>query len=424
MRLNFHGNWAGGHVEAWRPRSPGAPAALDLSYYQKLAQTAERGLFDAVFYASGLALHEEPGRPAVPGLDPVLLATSLAAVTKHVGFVVTVSTTFNEPYNVARTIASLDHISGGRAGWNVVTTYDENASRNFGLSQLPPKHERYEKAREFVEVVLKLWDSWEPTAFIQRDDGRLAIHPSSIRTIDHAGLHYRVRGPLQTPRSLQGRPVLFQAGASEDGKTFAASIADGIFAVALDLNGAMSFYQEMKDRVRAARRNPDEVHVLPGVYIYLGSTEEEARRLLNAQSTTPDALQQLAIRLNTVVDNLKLDEVVPVDILDQAAANPRSQGHTLSMVTLFRQQKLTVREFLTRQPSRGPHRVLAGTPEQVGESLSTWFLERAADGFNVGNLSHEGLNLFVDHVVPMLQKRGIYRREYAGNTLRENFLAA
>lgn len=423
MRLNFHGNWAGGHVEAWRQDKPGGAVALDLGHYQRLARTAERGLFDAVFYASGLALHEEPGRPAVPGLDPVLLATSLAAVTERIGFLVTVSTTFNEPYTVARTISSLDHISGGRAGWNIVTTYDENASRNFGLSQLPPKHERYEKAQEFVEVVLKLWDSWEPSTFVRRADGRLAIDPSFIHPIDHDGRHYKVRGPLQTPRSRQGRPVLFQAGASEDGKAFAARVADGVFCVALDLDGSKNFYSEMKARVKGAGRNPDHVHILPGVYVYLGSTESEAQRILDEQSTTPDALKQLAIRLSTPVETLCLDETVAPDILDKAAANPRSQGHTLSVVNLFRQQKLTVREFLVRQPSRGPHRVLAGTPEQVADSLETWFLERAADGFNIGNLSHDGLNLFVDHVVPLLQKRGIYRREYAGNTLRENFLS-
>jgi FMN-dependent oxidoreductase (nitrilotriacetate monooxygenase family) len=424
MKLNLHGNWAGGHVEAWRQDRANGAVSLDLGHYQRLARTAERGLFDAVFYASGLALHEEPGRPAVPGLDPVLLATSLAAVTERIGFVATVSTTFNEPYVVARTIASLDHISGGRAGWNVVTTYDENASRNFGLANLPPKDERYEKAREFVEVILKLWDSWGTAAFVRDHDGKLAIDASDIHPIDHAGRYFKVRGPLQTPRSLQGRPVLFQAGASEDGKSFAARIADGVFCVALDLDGAKNFYSEMKERVKAAGRNPDHVQILPGTYVYLGSTESEARRILEEQSATPDALNQLAIRLSTPVETLSLDETVAPAILDKAASNPRSQGHTLSVVNLFRQQKLTVREFLVRQPSRGPHRVLSGTPKQVADSLATWFLEKAADGFNIGNLSHEGLDLFVDHVVPKLQERGIYRREYTGRTLRENFLSS
>lgn len=422
MRLNFHGNWAGSHLDAWRNGGANSPPQFDLAYYQKIARTAERGLFDAVFYASGLALHEDPGRPAVPGLDPVLLATSLAAITEKVGFVVTVSTTFNEPYNVARTLASLDHLSGGRVAWNVVTTYDENASRNFGLVQLPAKAERYENASEFVEVVLKLWDCWDPAALSRTADDKIAVDVSLIRPINHEGRHFKVRGPSQAPRSPQGRPVLFQAGASEDGRSFAAKIADGIFCVALDIASAQDYYNDMKRRVKDLGRDPDKVHVLPGVYMYLGSTEEEAARVLDAQSTTPDALAALAFRLSTTPDKLSLDATVPLDVLDAAASNPRSHGHILSMLNLFRRERITVREFLVRQPSRGPHRVLAGTPEKIVASLEEWFKARAADGFNIGNLTHAGLDLFVDHVVPILQKRGLYRREYTGNTLRANFL--
>ena len=180
----------------------------------------------------------------------------------------------------------------------------------------------------------------------------------------------------------------------------------------------------MKIRIKAAGRDTDNVHILPGIYMYLGSTEEEARRVLDAQSTTPDALAALAFRLSTPPETLSLDETVSLDILEKAASNPRSHGHAQSMISLFRRERLTVREFLVRQPSRGPHRVLAGTPEIVASSLEQWFTERAADGFNIGNLSHAGLDLFVDHVVPILQKRGIYRREYAGSTLRGNFLGA
>jgi FMN-dependent oxidoreductase (nitrilotriacetate monooxygenase family) len=290
------------------------------------------------------------------------------------------------------------------------------------MDQLPPKAERYETAQEFVEVVLKLWDCWEPSALVKGPDGKIAVDGSRIRPVNYVGNHFKVRGPSQSPRSRQGRPVLFQAGASEEGYSFAARIADGVFCVALDLASAKEFYADMKARIKAASRNPDKVHILPGVYMYLGSTDEEVRRELDAQSTTPDALKALAFRLSTNVENLSLDETVPLEVLDEAAANPRSHGHALSMINVFRKERLTIREFLVRQPARGPHRVLAGTPEQVVASLEQWFTERAADGFNVGNLSHHGLDLFVDHVVPILQKRGLYRREYAGDTFRSNFL--
>jgi FMN-dependent oxidoreductase (nitrilotriacetate monooxygenase family) len=420
MHLNLHGNWAGEHWGAWQISNDNR-VLFQLDYYTKLAQTAERGLFDAVFYASGLALQESPGRPPTPSLDPVVLCSALAASTQSIGFVVTVSTTFNEPYNVAKTIASLDHLSRGRAAWNVVTTYDERAALNFGMRELPPKSERYARADEFVEVVLKLWDSWDADP-LARFGNSIALNKSAVHRLNHVGTYYNVRGPAQTPRSPQEKPLLFQAGASEHGKSFAARIADGIFSVALDLPDAKRYYAEIKERVSRAGRDPDKVHIFPGIYLYLGSTETEAKQILEGQSASGDALLQLAVRLNTSADNLKLDETVPEEVLENALINPISRGHSLSMVEMFRRERLTIREFLMRQPVSGPHRVLVGDPKQVADSLEEWFVERAADGFNIGNLSHEGLNNFVDHVVPLLQKRGLFRHEYQGVSLRENLL--
>jgi FMN-dependent oxidoreductase (nitrilotriacetate monooxygenase family) len=422
MHLNFHGNTSGEHLGAWKAAANGGATVLQTEYYTKLAQTAERGLFDGIFYAAGLALHEGRGRPPAPGLDPVVLAALLAAGTSRIGLVVTVSTTFNEPYNVARTLASLDHISKGRAAWNIVTTYDESAALNFGMTELPPKDVRYNRATEFVDVVLKLWDSWTAESFVANDRNVLTVDPRLIHPIEHAGPYFKVRGPAQTPPSPQGRPVLFQAGASEEGKAFAARVAEGIFSVALDLDGAKAFYAEMKARVKAAGRNPDKVQILPGLYMYIGSTEDEARRSLEAEAATDDALNQLAVRLRTSVENLKLDERVPAEILDNAAGNAISAGHSAGMIELFRRDGLTVREFLVRQPVRGPHRVLSGTPEHIAQTLEEWFVEEAADGFNIGNLSHAGLEIFVDHVVPILQKHGVFRHEYEGKTLRENLV--
>ena len=420
MRLNFHGNYAGSHRGAWKA-DPNTPAEFDLDYYVKFAQIAERGLFDGIFYAADLAA-QGLNRSTYAGLDPVVLSAALATNTERIGLAATISTTFNEPFNVAKMMATLDHISRGRAAWNIVTSYEPMAAPNFGMTELPPKNERYERAQEFVEVVLKLWESWGPTALTSNgNDAVTALCESAIHPINHAGRYFNVRGPAQTPRSPQGRPVLFQAGASEEGKAFASRVADGIFCVALELTGAKAFYAEMKRRVKNANRDPNGVQILPGLYVYLGSTEEEAKRALAAQSDTSEALQHLAVKLSTSVDELILDEIVPIKILDAALLNPQSDGHTRSLVELLRRERLTVREFLERQPLRGPHRVLVGVPEMITDWLETWFLEKAADGFNIGNLTHETLTIFVEEVVPRLQARGLFRQEYEGTTLRENF---
>ena len=424
MRLNYHGNWAGSHQGAWKVSSD-EPASFDLDYYVKFAQLAERGLFDGIFYAADLAA-QGPNRPTYAGVDPVILSAALATHTERIGLAATISTTFNEPFNVAKAMATLDHISCGRAAWNIVTSYDPMAAPNFGMTDLPSKNERYERAQEFVEVVLKLWESWDPDAISIDKNGSIpsffpAFRESAIHSINHTGRYFNVRGPAQTPRSPQGRPVLFQAGASEEGKAFASRVADGIFCVALELPVAKAFYAEMKARVKDAGRDPDDVQILPGLYVYLGSTEAEAKRALEAQRDMTAAKQNFAVKLSTSVDELALDETVPTEILDRALLNPQSDGHTRSLVELLRRERLTVREFLERQPLRGPHRVLVGVPEKIADWLETWFLENAADGFNIGNLTHETLTIFVEEVVPRLQARGLFRREYEGTTLRENF---
>ena len=420
MRLNYHGNYAGSHLSAWKAGRD-TPAEFDLDYYVKFAQIAERGLFDGIFYAADLAA-QGPNRSTFAGLDPVVLSAALATNTERIGLAATISTTFNEPFNVAKTMATLDHICCGRAAWNIVTSYDPMAAPNFGMTDLPPKQERYERAQEFVEVVLKLWESWGEKGLNSCGNGAMTtLCESAIKPINHTGRYFNVRGPAQTPRSPQGRPVLFQAGASEEGKAFASRIADGIFCVALELSVAKAFYAEMKARVRDANRDPDGVQILPGIYLYLGSTEEEAKRALAAQSDTAAALQNLAVKLSTSVDKLVFDEAVPNKILEQAMLDPQSDGHTRSLVELLRRERLTVGQFLERQPLRGPHRVLVGVPEMVADWLEVWFLERAADGFNIGNLTHETLTIFVEEVVPRLQDRGLFRREYKGKTLRENF---
>ncbi|MBP2231919.1 FMN-dependent oxidoreductase (nitrilotriacetate monooxygenase family) [Azospirillum agricola] len=426
IHLNFHGNTAGEHAGAWTRDSADAPADFVLDYYLRIARIAERGLFDAVFFANYLHLFEGGGRPPRPVIDPVVLASALSVLTERIGFVATASTTFNEPYNIARSFGALDHVSRGRIGWNVVTTYDPHAARNFGLAALPERADRYARADEFVTVVRRLWDSWGPDAVRPAPGGGAPqIDGSRIQHVQHEGRFFSVEGPAQLPRSRQGRPVLFQAGGSAEGRALAARHADAIFSIGLDLSDAQAYYRDVKDRVRAEGRDPDRVFVLPGVYLYLGGTVEEAERkrqsLLEKQTSRTLIVEQLAARLGVEPADLDLDSPVPDHILDRAPERAASRGHTDALVALLRRERPTLREFLTRQPVGGPHRVVIGTPEQVADTLEAWFVNRAADGFNIGNMTPDELEGFVEQVIPILQKRGLFRTGYEGDTLSAHY---
>lgn len=420
IKLNFHANSAGVHPPAWRKPFAKEDDHFGFSYYQELARIAERGLFDGIFFADSLALHERERRR--PLLDAPSMIAALAASTERIGLVATASTTVNEPYNIARQFMTLDHISGGRVGWNVVTSYHDEAARNFGMDGLPPRHERYERAEEFVDVVLKLWEGWDYASLSAQSEARSDLrHP---RSINHTGKHFSVKGPLQVPSSPQGHPVLFQAGGSEEGKTLAARTATAIFSVALSIPDAKLYYDDVKARTRAFGRDPDHVSILPGVYVYIGSTEREAnelRRSLHEAQTEQEALVQLAFRLNVEPDRLSLDEPVPHDLLDRTLHTAPGIGHIDAFVRLLRRERLTVRELIERQPAAAPHRVLVGTPKDVAQSLEDWFLARAADGFNVGNMTPASLTIFVENVIPLLQKRDLFRTAYKGSTLRSHY---
>ena len=425
MHINFHGNTAGEHLAAWRRTSLDAAVEFDFDYYRRIAQIAERGKLDAVFFASYLHSFNGGGRPPRPVVDPVVVAAALSVLTEHIGFVATVSTTFNDPYNVARTFGALDHISHGRMGWNVVTTYDQDAARNFGFAALPAREDRYARADEFLSVVKALWDSWADDAVIPNGTGPIRVDGSKIQPINHQGRYFKVDGPSQLPRSPQGRPVLFQAGGSAAGRSMAARHVDAIFSVGLDLPEAKAYYADVKDRARAAGRNPDHIFILPGVYLYLGSTEQEAERKRLSMIEQPAArrqiVEQLAARLGADPTDLDLDHPVPLEILNRAPERAVSIGHTEGLVGILRRERVPLRDFLLRQPVGGPHRVVIGTPEQAANTLEEWFVERAADGFNIGNMTPDELTAFVDDVIPILQKRGLFRTEYAGRTLHSHY---
>jgi FMN-dependent oxidoreductase (nitrilotriacetate monooxygenase family) len=415
---------SGHHEAAWRLPQSNPFASTDLEHWRHLAQVAERAAFDSLFLADGPALWGLPRYRPAGALEPTVLLTALAMATSRIGLIATASTTYNAPYNLARRFASLDHVSGGRAGWNIVTTAERSSALNFGLDDRPSHHERYRRATEFVDVSIRLWDSWEDGAEIgDKAAGRYAdagrIHP-----VNYAGEYYRVQGPLNVPRSPQGRPLLVQAGSSEDGREFAARYAEAIFTAQQTLDDAQRFYADIKQRARRLGRDPDKVKVLPGIVPVIGSTEAEARALdaeLEELIIPEYGLAQLSRVLEVPAGTLQLDRPLPEEVFGR----PRVEGaqSRFDLVTeLGRRENLTVRQLITRLGGGRGHRTFTGTPEQVADTIEDWFERGAADGFNVmPPVLPAGLEAFAEHVLPVIRKRGLFRTEYSGRTLREHY---
>ena len=421
LHLNSNFTGVGKHPAAWRTLS-NTKDIVDLKFFTEIATLAERGKLDAVFLSDAVALRGHADGPA-QALEPTVLLTALAAVTQHIGLIGTASTTFNDPYNLARRFASVDHLTGGRVAWNVVTTYDPNAAANFGAGPPLSTQERYARAGEFVDVVTKLWDSWEDDALIgDAKSGRYA-DVDQVHAINHHGTYFSVRGPLNVPRSPQGRPVLVQAGSSEGGRDLAARTADAVFTAQTTLPTAQAFYAELKQRAKRYGRDPEQFLILPGLFPVIGGTEQEARARkaeLDAFLDTDKEVARFAKQLGIQADDLHIDKTLPYDLIEKTYRSDLPRGFIDSTLQLARSEKLTVRELLDRNP--GAHRIVVGTPEQIADDIERWFLERGADGFNLNSdVFPSGLAAFVDHVVPILQKRGIFRREYTGNTLREHY---
>jgi FMN-dependent oxidoreductase (nitrilotriacetate monooxygenase family) len=424
LHLNAFLMEAGHHEAAWRLPESNPNADFDLEHWIRLAQLAESAKFDSLFLADGPTL-QGTGEFRSPGqLEPLTLLTALAAVTEHIGLIATVSTTYNEPYNLARRLASVDHVSGGRAGWNIVTSATAEEAGNFGLDERPLHADRYARADEFLDVVTKLWDSWADGALVaDKAAGRWA-DPSLIRPIDHRGAHFRVAGGLNVPRPPQGYPLLVQAGASDAGRSFAATYAEAIFTAHQTLDNAQSFYADLKARVRAVGRDPDQVIVLPGIVPIIGSTESEARALaqeLDDLRIPEYGLRALATVLEVEPTDLALDEELPRHVVER----PRREGFVSRadlIIDFATRERLTVRQVLSRLGGGRGHNVLVGTPEQVVDLMITWFDEGAADGFNVmGAALPSGLEAFIEHVLPTLRDKGLFREEYDGRTLRDNY---
>ncbi|NUP40897.1 MAG: LLM class flavin-dependent oxidoreductase [Streptomyces sp.] len=424
LHLNAFLMSVGHHEAAWRlPESP-ADGGTGIDHYRTLARIAERGKLDSLFLADSPVLMGDPGRRPGSKLEPTVLLTALAAATEHIGLIATASTSYNEPYNLARRFASVDHISGGRAGWNIVTTAGAEAARNFGLDDTPLHRDRYERAAEFVDVATKLWDSWADDAVVADKESGVHAQADKVRGVGHRGTYFRVDGPLNVQRSPQGYPLLVQAGSSEDGKDFAARYAEAVFTAQQTLEEAIAFYKDVKQRTLSFGRDPEGIRILPGIVPVIGDTEEEARALdgeLDRLIRPEYAVRQLSKTLRIDPERLELDRELPADIPTEDEIEGAKSRFTL-IVELARRERLTVRQLIGRLGGGRGHRTFAGTAEQVADTIEEWYDAGAADGFNImPAVLPSGLELFVDRVVPILQERGLFRTEYTGRTLREHY---
>ena len=378
----------GHHVAAWRHPDAKADGGLDFAHYRQLAQTAERAKFDMVFLADGVAVRREHNLEALSRsgqpvhFEPLTLLSALAAVTEHIGLVATASTTYNEPYHIARKFASLDYLSGGRAGWNVVTSASEAEAHNFNRDKHMEHALRYERAREFLQVVKGLWDSWDDDAFIRDKELGVYIDPDKIHTLNHRGKHFTVRGPLNVARPPQGYPVIVQAGASADGQDFAALTAEVIFTAQQTLEEAQTFYRGIKGQLAKYGRSPEQLKIMPGVFRVMGKTEAEAKEKYDQLQNLIHPSVGLALLSGNLggfdLSDYPLDGPLP----DLPETNLNKSRQKL-VTDLARREDLTIRQLYQAIAGARGHRTIWGTPEQIADQLEEWFVNDAADGFNI-----------------------------------------
>jgi FMN-dependent oxidoreductase (nitrilotriacetate monooxygenase family) len=425
LSLNAFLHDTGHHEASWRHPESALDRIDDIAFYQEIARKAEEAKLDAVFLADGPAWYGTGHRPSIQ-FEPITLLTAIATATERIGLISTASTTFYEPYNLARLFASLDRISGGRAGWNIVTTFSEDAAHNFGLDEVPSNEERYGRAQEFIDVVTKLWDSWEDDAVVADRASGDYLDTAKVHAIDHVGRHLKVKGPFNTPRTPQGRPVYVQAGSSNEGRAFAARNAEAIFTAHQTLADAQAFYGDIKARARSFGRNPDHVLVLPGISPFIADTPREAKELyeyFNGLTVPAFGLTQLEKFAGVSLRHLELDEEVPLEVFGGAGSvldNSRSRKQVVA--NIVERDRPTLRELLHRLAGGRGHNVVHGTPVQIADTIQEWFENGAADGFNVmPPLYPQLLDAFVSQVVPILQDRGLFRTEYTGATLRDHY---
>ncbi|KAJ9235081.1 hypothetical protein DTO207G8_8916 [Paecilomyces variotii] len=412
------------HSGAWRYPGAYPDANFNLNHLKSFIQKLEKAKFDAFFMADHLAVLNMPvdalkRSHTVTSFEPFTLLSALSQVTERIGLAATASTTYDEPYHIARRFTSLDHLSNGRAAWNIVTTGNPESAKNFGLDEHVEHGERYKRAREFYDVVTGLWDSFADDAFVRDQESGIYFDPEKLHVLNHKGDHLKVRGPLNIARPVQGWPVIVQAGQSEPGKQLAAETAEAVFCSPRDIESAKALYADIKGRAVAAGRDPNHLKILPAALIIIGDTVEEAKekRLeLDSRVHYDSAIASLSVVLGTDASGFDPDGPLPTDLPETNASKTGREG----AIKLAKEENLSVKQLAQRY---GGYAGLAfvGTPETIADELGTWLEQEAADGFTVTfPFVPQGLDDVVDRLVPELQRRGIFRKEYEGTTLREH----
>ena len=407
----------------WRHLRCAADQVNTVPYLVDLARQAEAARLDSIFLADSLSVGESFQYSAPQAYEPLTMLAALASVTERIGLIGTGSTSYTEPYNLARMFASLDHISGGRAGWNIVTTAAVRSAQNFGRSDLEEHDVRYQRAADYLAVVTELWDSWADDALIRDPLSGHYVDPAKVHEIGHDGPFYRVRGPLNVFRSPQGHPLLAQAGSSGAGKAFAARHADVVFTAQPAYGPAASFYSDIRAQAAAAGRDPARVVVLPGITPVIGSTEAEARRLageLDQLMVLEPLIQRMSLVLGVDLTDHPLDQQLPE--LPSVTRVQTYQSRSVIMRAMIERDKPTLRQLLIKVGGSRGHFSVVGAPEQVADQIQYWYEHGAADGFNVfPALLPTGFRDFAEHVVPELRRRGLFRHDYTGRTLRDHY---
>ncbi|OMF12079.1 monooxygenase [Paenibacillus amylolyticus] len=419
LKLGANLNGVGNSISFWRHPDIPINASVSLEFYKKQVRIAEKGKFDLLFIADGLFINEKSNPHFLNRFEPLTLLSALAGATSHIGLVATLSTSYSEPFTVARQFASLDQLSDGRAGWNVVTSPLEGSALNFGKGEHPNHALRYEIAEEHLNVVKGLWDSWEDDAFIGDKEQGVFFDPDKLHTLNHKGVHFSVQGPLNVGRSKQGHPVIFQAGSSESGKDLAARSADAVYTGHETLEEAREFYRDVKARAVAYGRQAADILIFPGIGPIVGRTAEEAEQKYQEIAELV-SIDQALNYLGRYFDHydfsqFPLDEPFP-EIGEIGSNSFRSTTDKIKQQA--REQGLTLRQVALLVST--PRTSFIGTPDQIADQIQEWFEGEAADGFNVRTVVPNGLEDFVELVVPVLQERGLFRTEYEHETLREN----
>jgi len=425
MKLGLFLNSFGHHIAAWRDADVDASLPLDLAYWADIARRAEAAKLDFVFKAdiaapSGPFSAERVRRTTgARHTEPLTLVAALSAVTRRIGLIATMSTTYNEPFHVARFFASLDRLNGGRTGWNAVTTYAIDEALNFNRAAAPPHAERYDRAEEFIDVVTGLWDGWEPDAVVADKATGVFVDTTKIHALDHAGKHFRVKGPLAVERSPQGRPVVVQAGQSDDGRELAARVAEVVFTVQQDIEAARSFRADLKARAAALGRAPAALLVMPGLVPVVGATTAEAEAKYERLQSLIDPLLGLSVLSHIMSADLSS---CPIDgPLPELPLTNTQQGRQKLVIELARRENLTLRQLARRVAGARAHLTIVGTARHVADTMVRWVEAGAADGFNIMPLTMpDGLDDFTSMVLPELQRRGLFRTDYDGMTLRDH----